>query len=281
MLKDILKITVQEKKKEGLDKNVIKNVLKEIIQLFILDFIYNSPYGNSLIFTGGTALRTCYGLNRLSEDIDFDLENNESIVDKEKFASDLISFFRNKLKYEDIEKTMSGKNKKIYLKFSAIYEPDIPAKSESQKLFAKIEIEKNISRHYAIEFTPVSRFNLNFIAKHYSLSTLMASKIIAILRRTFKKGKNDLITFKGRDYYDILWFLKKEINPDMERIKDVLNIDTKKELYMKLRDRITRIDTAYLNEDLRSLFEDGRFIDNYCKNYKEMIKEYLTVIKIT
>ena len=32
----------------------------------------------------------------------------------------------------------------------------------------------------------------------------------------------------------------------------------------------------YFKEDILPLFEDARFIEIYCKNYKEMIKKYLS-----
>ena len=147
-------------------------------------------------------------------------------------------------------------------------------KPESEKLYVKLEITDNISKYYQTEFIPIAKLNLNFIVKIYTLETLMASKIIAILRRTFKKGKGDKITFKGRDYYDLLWFLQKDIKPNMERIKDVLKIPNQKRIQVALWEKIKKINPAYLKEDLTPLFEDNRFIKNYCENYKKMMKKY-------
>lgn len=276
MIEQILKNLVEEKQRMGLDKAVISNLLKEILQFYLLDFIYNSSYGQNLIFTGGSALRVCFGMNRLSEDLDFDLEWQKEI-DKKKLAQEVLVYFREKFGFSKIEAKIAGRQKKIYLKFPILYDLGISQKSASDKLYVKIEIASNISSYYQTEFTPVAKLNLNFIVKNYILETLMASKIITILRRTFEKGKGGKITFKGRDYYDLLWFFQKGIKPDMRRLKDVLGFENKKKIYLELEKKIRKIKLAYLKEDLLPLFEDGRFIENYCRNYKKMIEKYLDI----
>ena len=274
MLDQILKNLVAEKKKQGLANDVIGNLLKEALQFYALDFIYNSVYGQNLIFTGGSALRICYGLNRLSEDLDFDLEQGEKI-DKERLVKDALDYFKKRLDFPKIEATISGKEKKIYLKFSILYDLGLARKPESEKLYVKLEIAENISKYYQTEFIPVSKFNLNFVVRIYTLETMMASKIIALLKRTFRKGRGDKITFKGRDYYDLLWFLQKGISPETKRLSDVLAIADKKEIYRQLWRKVEKIDPVYLREDILPLFEDRRFIEKYCQNYKEMVKKYL------
>ena len=274
MLEQTLKNLVKEKEKEGIARDIIRNLLKETLQFYILDFIYNSSYGQNLIFCDGSALRICYDLNRLSEDLDFDLVKGKK-VNKEQLVKDILDYFKKRWNFQKIEATISGKEKKIYLKFPILYDLALAKKPESEKLYVKLEIASNISKYYKTEFIPISKFNLNFIVRVYTLGSLMASKIIAVLKRTFKKGKGDKITFKGRDYYDLLWFLQKGIQPDIKRLSDVLSIVDKKQIYKELWKRVKKINLAYLKEDLLPLFEDGRFIENYCRNYKEMVKKYL------
>ena len=55
-----------------------RTVLKEYIQILVLDFIYSNDKYKSLVFYGGTCLAHCYGLPRLSEDLDF-VDTNKSI----------------------------------------------------------------------------------------------------------------------------------------------------------------------------------------------------------
>jgi len=45
----------------------------------ILLFIINQDYGNEVLFKGGTALKKCYGLDRFSEDLDFNCHSEINI----------------------------------------------------------------------------------------------------------------------------------------------------------------------------------------------------------
>ena len=60
-----------------------KDMLKEYIQFMILDFISTTPYARKLAFIGGTNLRLIKGIDRFSEDLDFDCKN----MSKEEFMT--------------------------------------------------------------------------------------------------------------------------------------------------------------------------------------------------
>jgi len=72
MIKQILKRIVQDKKLQGKSKFLIRNYLREYIQYLVLSLLYNQKKMKNLVFKGGSCLRICYGLPRLSEDLDFD-----------------------------------------------------------------------------------------------------------------------------------------------------------------------------------------------------------------
>lgn len=58
-------------------------VVREYWELLLLKGLYESPYGQYLIFKGGTAMRLSYGSPRFSEDLDFSLTKD---LLKEKFS---------------------------------------------------------------------------------------------------------------------------------------------------------------------------------------------------
>ena len=60
-----------------------KDMLKEYIQFMILDFISTTPYARKLAFIGGTNLRLIKGIDRFSEDLNFDCKN----MSKEEFMT--------------------------------------------------------------------------------------------------------------------------------------------------------------------------------------------------
>ena len=58
-----------------------KHMLKEYLQSMILDFLSSTPYMRKMAFIGGTNLRLIKGIDRFSEDLDFDCKE----MDKEEF----------------------------------------------------------------------------------------------------------------------------------------------------------------------------------------------------
>lgn len=54
-----------------------KHIFKEYVQLMVLDHLSDSPYFRKLSFIGGTNLRLIKGIDRFSEDLDFDVHDME------------------------------------------------------------------------------------------------------------------------------------------------------------------------------------------------------------
>ena len=52
-----------------------KYMLKEYLQLLILDYLATTPFVRKTTFIGGTSLRLVYGIDRFSEDLDFDCKD--------------------------------------------------------------------------------------------------------------------------------------------------------------------------------------------------------------
>ncbi|MFA5043469.1 MAG: nucleotidyl transferase AbiEii/AbiGii toxin family protein [Kiritimatiellia bacterium] len=53
----------------------LKHVLKEYVQLLALDYLSATPHVRKITFIGGTNLRLVKGIDRFSEDLDFDCKN--------------------------------------------------------------------------------------------------------------------------------------------------------------------------------------------------------------
>jgi predicted nucleotidyltransferase component of viral defense system len=61
-------------------------ILKEALQAYMGDYLYNHPFYRRLNFYGGTCLHMIYGLNHLSEDLDYD---NSARMDLSQIGADL------------------------------------------------------------------------------------------------------------------------------------------------------------------------------------------------
>jgi len=107
--------------------------------------------------------------------------------------------------------------------------------------------------------------------KTFDLPTLMATKIRAVLNRrwekTGKKGET-LATVKGRDYFDLMWYLQKGIEPNIACIE---NISDNKELYARLVSAVEKIDAASIKYDLDALIADRHYVDKLAGNLKQIL----------
>ena len=57
------------------DPEIRLDALKEELQFYVLDFIYHHPEYSKWIMYGGSALRICYDLDRMSVDLDFEVSH--------------------------------------------------------------------------------------------------------------------------------------------------------------------------------------------------------------
>lgn len=268
-VKVFLKDLIEESKSPS---NVFKrNILKEYLQVLVLDFIYSHPKYSELLFYGGSCLRVCFGLPRLSEDLDFvDLKNNIEITE---FAKDLENYFK---KETDLNVIVSIQKFRIYLKFPILWELGLSLKNDSDLLFLKVEVFKdtNFCENYTIETIPVFKFNKSILIKTFDLATLMATKIRAVLFRKWEKKSKEgkiLASVKGRDYFDLMWYLEKGIKPNINCLSGagVKNLEELKEKLLKI---IEIIDEGSIKFDLEALIDDNNFILNLSKNIKNILK---------
>jgi hypothetical protein len=247
-------------------------VLKEFLQAYTLDFLYNHPLYRKLNFYGGTCLHILYGLNRLSEDIDLDNTNG---IDLSTLEGDLLTFFRTNIGYPEVMAKTQQEEwgiRRTTLKFPILYTLGLtPYSNEVLHLKVEVSQHKQIS---VIRKTPVLVYGRSFVAAHFSLETMMAGKILTCLERNFHKG-GDEASIKGRDFYDLLWFMQQKIQPLEEKLaKDGMQPYTVQTAMLALSEKIAGIKIADLAEDLLPLFEQRSFIEAWLEGFKENFEEY-------
>lgn len=276
MIKNDLQQLVLEGKSKGLRNVIIKNILKEYIQYLVLSLIYNQKNMKNLIFKGGSCLRICYDIPRLSEDLDFDYNpatvGNNPLIELNRYLTKEIK----EKYYPDLETKIQGSTR-LYLKFPFLKDLGLADGSESNKLYVKVETTNRLSSFANFEMTPVSKYGFNFIANHYDLPTLMSGKIEALLFRIwYKEGKTEKIDIKGRDFYDLFWFLQKGIEPNWRKLKKSAGIKNFADLKKLLLKRVAKVVTPQkLSYDLSNFINDEQFVNDFSKNYLSLIKKYL------
>lgn len=258
-------------KASRLNKEVILNIVKEELQNHILYALYSNPKTSEMIFYGGTSLRKIYGLNRLSEDLDFEIE-------KELPASTIEEVILNYFKSIALGKVYSLKQEnnvvqRVTFKFPILYDLELsPLRDEN--IHVKVEMSKTLGKKLGvISKSALSLSNLSMLIRHYDIETLMASKIVACINRVERKKGKEVISFKGRDFYDLLWYMSKSIKPNEERLKSQLEMNTT-EVFEKLDERVKSINSEELFSELSDYFIDTRFIRNWCDNFHSQYAQY-------
>lgn len=250
-----------------------RNLLKEYLQIVVLDFIYSHPDYSQLLFYGGSALAHCFDLQRLSEDLDF--IDEEKKIDVARMAKDLEQYFT---KRTDLPVKTTVRKFRIYCRFPVLRDLGISTREETDTLFVKVEVYSGFDfcQSYQTDIRPVFRYNRSILIKTLDASTLMATKVRAILFRkwekTDKQGRTT-VKVKGRDYFDLLWYLQKGIKPNLSCIE---GIDTMKDLKEKLLSMIAGIDSRSIELDLEALIENPNFVSNMSKNMKAILEREIS-----
>jgi predicted nucleotidyltransferase component of viral defense system len=253
--------------------NIFKRTLvKEYIQVLSLSFLYTHKQYSNLIFYGGSSLRHCFELPRLSEDLDFvDIGKN---INTARLYEDVCEFFKKKY---DMSVTGRYQKFRCILKFPLLHDLEIAGSEESDLLFMKIEVYNDFGfcSEYNTQIIPVFKFGQSLLIKTFDLPTLMATKIDAVLHRKWErtsKNGETLAKVKGRDYFDLLWYLRKGIRPNINCIRGVSDESNTYEQLFRL---IQTVDVQSIKYDLQGLIQDQGYIETLTDNIKEILKNLI------
>ncbi len=244
-----------------------RNILKQSLQIYALDYIYSSPAYGQLIFYGGSCLSHCHGLPRLSEDLDF--VDADGKVNLAQLARDLVAYF----KTAGLDAKATVQKFRIYLKFPVLREIGLAKADESDLLFLKVEIFKDFDfcKKYRIEIMPLFKMDKTMLIRVFDLPTLMATKIRAILRRKWEKTDKTgriLTKVKGRDYFDLMWYLEKGVKPNIDCLPEVAGLNELKEKLIKI---VEKIDKKSISFDLEPLIADVALVKKLSAAIKDIL----------
>ncbi len=193
-------------------------ILKEYIQMLILDHIASSKYSPKLTFIGGTCLRHVYGIDRFSEDIDFDCKNL-SEADFNEMTDSVVTY----LSRNGINAVIRDKqNEKLKAFRRNIYFPEMLfdlnlSGHRDERLPVKIEAQ-NQGVEYKAKSSLINKLGFSFIVRCAPADILCSMKIAALLGRS-----------KGRDFYDLI-FLSSFARPNYDYLSTKCGIHNGEEL---------------------------------------------------
>jgi hypothetical protein len=174
-----------------------KNLAREYLQARILESLQKSGAMIPLAFHGGTALRFLFSHGRYSEDLDFALEGNRESYDFREY----LKAIRSDLSPEGYQIEIKANDQKTvnsaFIRFPGLlYEMGL-SPMQSEVLSVKIEVDTNPPKGAGLSTTVVRRF-IVLQLHHHDNPSLLSGKLHAILQRSYTKG---------RDIYDLLWYL--------------------------------------------------------------------------
>jgi hypothetical protein len=264
----------------SLDAETRRNALKEELQFYVLNFIYHHTEYNSWIMYGGSSLRIIHGLDRMSVDLDFEISH--AITEKflEELKKDVEDHFTNTYGAgADFLTVKITTGRGLILKFHVGEE--LSSGHPSKQVHVKIDLNHFVAPKTVTERRPINRDQLSFVIITYNMSSLMASKLAAIFLRGTRGVGEATYEEKGRDIYDLLWYMNKKVVPDFDYLI-AKGIDAKdpRALFDKLTLQINKVSDENLEQDLEPLFVDKTYIRNWLKNWRESYLRLLDEYKI-
>lgn len=260
----------------GVNAEIARNALKEELQFYVLNFIYHHPNYNKWIMYGGSALRIIHGLDRMSVDLDFEISSSVTEKFLEELKNDIETYFRETYGADDsflTVKITAGRG--LILKFHI--GQALKLGHSSDQVHVKIDLNHFVVPKAVTERQPINHNQLSFVILTYNMSALMASKLAAIFLRGSRGTGSDIYEEKGRDIYDLLWYMGKKIVPDFDYLaaKDI-EIKNPRTLFDKLTLKMNKVDNKNLKDDLSPLFVNQTYIANWLSNWLET---YLRLVK--
>lgn len=256
----------------------ILSALREIMQEITLAALSRTEFFEKAAFYEGTALRIFYGLDRYSEDLDFSLLKPDSNFSIKPYFKAILDEFKSlglTVRIKEKEKTKRTAIDSAFLKAETIWKEivleDIIKESgvrSNKTLKIKIEVDRQPALNFKTEEKLLVR-PFSFYVKCFTKPSLFAGKMHALL---FRNWKNRV---KGRDWYDLEWYIKKgiplDVNHFLTRAKDTNDWQddsiSKEQIIGLLDTKIKSVSFNSIKEDVVRFIPNDDVIDIWSPEY--------------
>lgn len=239
-----------------------KYMLKEYLQLAILDFLSTTPYIGKIVFIGGTNLRLVKGIDRFSEDLDFDCKNFSREGFMEMTDAILHFLFRNGMRVE----VRDRKNKRLKAFRRNFHFPELMFElgltgHRDERFLIKVESQDQ-QIQYEHRMANIKGCGFFFPFPVPTDGVLCSMKLSAMLSRQ-----------KGRDFYDAM-FLLALTKPDYPFLADKQGIHNLDELKTATKKILKEVDLNKKKLDFEHLLFNKKnsmrilFVDEFFQEMK-------------
>lgn len=263
----------------------ILSALREIMQEITLAGLSRTDFFGKAVFYGGTALRIFYGLDRYSEDLDFSLLKPDSNFSIEPYFKAVLDEFKSlglTVSIKEKKKTKQTAIDSAFLKAETIWQEivleDIIKETgvrSNKTLKIKIEVDRQPPLNFKTEEKLLLR-PFSFYVKCYTKPSLFAGKMHALL---FRKWKTRV---KGRDWYDLEWYIKKgiplDVNHFLTRAKDTNDWKddsiSNEQIIELLATKIKSVSFSSIKEDVVRFIKNDDVLNIWSHEYfKDLIEK--------
>lgn len=236
-----------------------KQILKEYIQLMILDYLSTTPYISKISFIGGTNLRLVKGIDRFSEDFDFDCKNlsEDDFIQMTNGVIQFLTRFGLKVEVRDKENTkLKAFRRNIYFP-EFLFDLGLSGHKDERFLIKIENQDQGIIYQPIITNIKGCGFFIPFPMP--SNGVLCSMKIAATINRS-----------KGRDFYDLM-FLLSQTKPDYDFLSKRCGINNLDELKQAFDNLLIKVDLKKKQKDFEHLLFNKQNSDKILL-FKEFIQ---------
>jgi hypothetical protein len=199
-----MKAYIEQLIRDAADPIQGRNLVREYLQARILEGLQHAGAMIHLAFQDGTALRFLYAIPRYSEDLDFALENPGAGYDFRAYLRAIQVEFEKEGYHIGIKLNGRKTVNFAFLRFyTLLYEFGLSPQRDDV-LAVKIEVDTNPPAGAGLQTTLIRR-HVTLRLQHHDRASLLAGKLHALFQRRY---------VKGRDLYDLLWYLSDPSWPD-------------------------------------------------------------------
>ncbi len=185
-----------------------RGILREYLQTKFISFLYAFTESKRLSFVGGTSMRLLRGLNRFSEDLDFD---NLGLNDQE--INSLVNKAASGFKKENVQLELIVKEKvpKTFfeLRFPHLLKELSISSNPREKLMIKVDYS-DLWRGQKVEGVLMNRYGFLESVITNPLNQLLVQKLTAYVKRK---------QTQPRDIYDIVWLVSQGAKMDQSFLR--------------------------------------------------------------
>ncbi|MDQ7045230.1 MAG: nucleotidyl transferase AbiEii/AbiGii toxin family protein [Sulfurimonas sp.] len=262
--------------------------LREILQEIVLLGLSDAGFFDKAVFYGGTALRILYDLPRFSEDLDFSLIQKDEAFDLAVYESSVVEMLASfGFEVDVVVKNKDSSIQSAFLKGNTLkHMIEINAPKDIRDRFPKnkiVKIKFEVDTNPPLNFQKEKKLLLSprpFMINSMTMSSLFAGKMHAVLCRKWVSRP------KGRDWYDLVWYISQNIELDVIHLNARLQQSCKLQnedgvqlpknigkdfILTLLRDRIENLDINSAKEDAVRFIPDAQELDIWTKEFFKML----------